>query len=153
MEKSFIFLSFIFYGQLVTWQKRLTVKLPKTIWNILLMFPRSMPSLPAGYYLYTPYAKLYFYSLCSLYPWLAFYSPCLSPPDTLCIYSSTCLFLPANQYENSLRPGALFCSLLCPQALAQCLAHSRCSVNICWTDDCLSHTFGWCVQSILKTQA
>jgi hypothetical protein len=35
----------------------------------------------------------------------------------------------------------LFCSLLYPQSLGWCVAHSRPAVNMCWMNECTSFEF------------
>lgn len=79
-------------------------------------------------------AKLYFYSCHLIYPWPAFSSQHLSL-DILCNHLATCLFLPPPTSMKTPWDYGL-CSSLCPQTLAQCLAHVRCSINICQMDDC-----------------
>lgn len=63
---------------------------------------------------------------------IKFLIPCmLSPPKTLCP-SRISLPMESKFLEGGI--FALFCSLMYPQPLEECLAYSRCSINICLID-------------------
>ena len=119
---SLIFHDFISSGKtalrpLALWQKRLrqrrlAVKLPQTF-----LLEHSSSVVP----------RISTFTVCRLLMQIVLlFPPPLSTSDLFCIHSachhlalcglislSAGSFLPSSQHENSLRPGAVFCSLLC----------------------------------------